>query len=116
MRNCYGCQAAPGQDHGIYCDQALCPDCGEFSEECPGDDECPGGDSGQPAVWHGIDPVEEVAHQLNWWITPTCIADTSRVIAAIALDQITWDPGTQRYTVGAIDNARLDRELGLTTQ
>lgn len=110
---CPGCGAAPGTDHdyagGYPCDWARCPECGREQQLT-----CPHG-SDRPAMWHGIDPRFEVARNLGWWTTAAGIdhlmEDSTRVLAAEVLGQIRWDREAQRYVVGEIDEAAIDRAL-----
>jgi hypothetical protein len=114
--NCLGCVVAPGNPHGEDCDHAVCPDCGEQllfhdCEHWPEDAEGPN----RPALWHGVDPRAEVARTLNWWTTAVgvdrLVEDYTRVLFATALGQVTWDPQAQRYVIGQVDNAALDRAI-----
>lgn len=67
----------------------------------------------RPALWHGVDPGAEVARDLGWWTTAVGIdypvEDHTRVNVAVALGQVSWDPRTQRYTVGQLDLAEVER-------
>jgi hypothetical protein len=116
LHPCYGCGVEPGQAHEDGCDHACCPDCGEqliFHDCDTWDPEAEGPD--RPALWHGIDPRKEVAQVLNWWTTHAridhLVEDYTRVLFADALHQITWDPRGQKYVIGQIDNAELDRAI-----
>lgn len=103
---CLGCGAAPGASHGEWCDHARCPECGEQLIAC-GEHA----DSDRPARWHGVDQRAEVARVLGWWTTATGIGhlveDCTRVLFAVVLGQVTWDPQTQRYVIGKIDETAL---------
>ncbi|NUR59411.1 MAG: hypothetical protein HOV87_12195 [Catenulispora sp.] len=106
---CPGCQVAPGHAHEDTCAHARCPACGEQALT----DDC---DTDQPALWHGVDQRAEVARALNWWTTAPgvdhLVEDYTRVLFAIAYDQIAWEPQAQRYVIGQIDEAMLDRVAG----
>lgn len=110
LENCADCAAVPGAAHEDGCDWARCPCCGEqrLMLELSGDEH-----TNRPAIWHGIDPKTEVAHKLNWWTTAAgidhLVEDYTRVLYAEGLKQITWDPEAQRYAIGVIDEAALDR-------
>lgn len=110
LKDCRGCGVTPGENHRETCDHAACPDCGEqltmdFCSHRPG----------RPAIWHGVDPSDEVARALNWWTTATGIdrpvEHYVRVLHAVALKQVNWNPHTQRYDIGEIDNAEIDRSM-----
>lgn len=107
---CRGCDAEPGQHHSEGCDHAACPDCGDQQYSC----DC-AADTGRPALWHGVDPRAEIARTLNWWTSASGIdrpvENYTRVLFAIELGQVAWDPQTQKYTIGNIDNAALDRAI-----
>jgi hypothetical protein len=114
--DCAACGATPGENHGDHCDWARCPDCGDqlLMHWC--DHWSDGVDTpDRPAVWHGVDPRDEVARTLNWWTTAVgidhLVEDTTRVLVASALGQITWDRDNQRYVIGAIDETEIDRSL-----
>jgi hypothetical protein len=117
LKDCGGCGATPGQAHGEDCDHAACPDCGEqlfmhdYCERRPEDATEPD----RPALWHGINPRAEMAQTLNWWTTRPDVdhpvEDYTRVLVADALGQITWDPQAQKYVIGQIDEAAIDRAL-----
>lgn len=106
MRNCGGCGATPGTDHDEWCDWARCPGCGDQLIGCG---ECTG--SG-PGRWHGVDPRAEVARRLAWWTAAVgidhLVEDYTRVLFAEALGQIAWNPQSQRYDIGDIDEAAID--------
>lgn len=113
---CPGCRAAPGSAHHDECDHALCPDCGDqlFLHMCEfwdDDAESPN----RPALWHGVDQRARVAHQHNWWTTAVginhLVEDYTRVLFAIGLGQITWEPESQTYAIGQIDEAALHRAI-----
>jgi hypothetical protein len=110
LEKCLGCPATPGEDHGEWCDHARCPECGEQLIQCDEHE-----DSDRPARWHGIDQRAEVAQQLDWWTTAVgidhLVEDYTRVLFANALGMITWDPEAQRYVIGQIDNAGLERRI-----
>ena len=115
---CPGCLVNPGQFHEEDCDHACCPDCGEqliYHECTEWPEDAIGPD--RPALWHGIAPSTEVAHTLNWWTDGKeygedhPVEDYTRVLCADALGQITWNPKTQRYDIGRIDSAELDRAI-----
>lgn len=116
LEECPGCRVAPGQQHDEDCDHAACPDCGEqlllhecehWAQDAEGPDRA--------AVWHGIDPRTELARTLNWWTTAAgfdhLVEDYTRVVFAIALEQVTWDREAQRYVIGEIDEPRLDQAI-----
>lgn len=116
LEPCSGCGVEPGQEHQDGCDHACCPDCGEqlIFHDCDAwDPDADGPD--RAALWHGIDPRKEVAQTLNWWTTHAridhLVEDYTRVLFADALHQIAWDPHGQKYLVGQIDNAALDRAI-----
>lgn len=120
LEECPGCRVAPGRPHDEDCDHARCPDCGEqlIYHDCqlwPDDADGPS----RAAIWHGIDPKAEVAHTANWWTTAVgidhLVEDFTRVSWAIALNQVTWNPQTQRYDIGQLDNAELDRRMRSAT-
>lgn len=96
LEKCVGCPALPGEAHGDRCDHARCPECGEQLESCF-DHE----DSERPALWHGIDQRAEVAQARDWWTTAVgidhLVEDYTRVLYAIARDEVEWDPEAQRY-------------------
>jgi hypothetical protein len=104
LAGCPGCGAVPGAQHDQGCEHALCPDCGEqlLMHSC---DLWPAGTGGpdRPAIWHGIDPREEVARALGWWTTAPGaddpVVDDTRVRLAIAAEQLTWDRQRQRYEI-----------------
>jgi hypothetical protein len=104
---CHGCGATPGTYHGEACGHARCPECGEQLVACG---EHTGSD--RPACWHGIDQRAEVARTLTWWTTAVgidhLVEDYTRVLFAIGLGQVTWDPGAQLYLIGRIDEAAID--------
>ena len=81
-------------------------------ETCPGCRAAPGADHGD---WHGVDQRAEVARQLGWWTTAAgidhLVEDYTKVLVAAALGQITWDPQAQRYAIGQIDEAAIDRAM-----
>jgi rubredoxin len=108
LKPCRGCRVEPGTPHEEACDRASCPECGQQLFMCDEHD-----DASRPAIWHGIDPLDEVARQLNWWTVfpgiDRLVEDSPRVLLAAAYGQITWDPQTQRYTIGQIDNTVLDQ-------
>jgi hypothetical protein len=116
LEACPGCRVAPGQPHGEDCDHALCPDCGEqlYAHDC---DRWPDYADGpdRPAIWHGVNPQAEVARTLGWWTTATgidhLVEDYWRVTVAESLGQVTWDRQAQRYVIGRIDNAAIDRAI-----
>jgi hypothetical protein len=119
LKECGDCQAAPGEAHDEDCDHAACPDCGEqlFMHECehwPEDADGPD----RPARWHGVDPRTEVARTLDWWTTATgidhLVEDYTRVIFAIALGQVTWDPQAQKYVIGQVNEAAINVALMLS--
>lgn len=107
FETCPGCGAQPGADHGEWCDHARCPECGEQLIQCDEHE-----DSRRPALWPGVDQRAEVARILGWWTTATgidhLVEDYTRVLFAAALGQITWDPGTQRYVIGEVDDAAIN--------
>lgn len=119
LKDCPGCDAAPGEPHRLKgCAHAACPDCGEqlimhddVCEQRPEDADGPD----RAPLWHGVDPRAEIARTLNWWTTITGvdkpIENDNRVLFAIWLGQIVWDPEAQRYTVGTIDETALDRAI-----
>lgn len=116
LKSCPGCLAKPGGSHGEDCDHALCPDCGEQllfhnCEHWPEDADGPD----RPALWHGVNQEAEVARKLNWWTTASgidhLVEDYTRVLMAEGLGQVTWDRDTQRYVIGQIDEAALDRAV-----
>jgi hypothetical protein len=116
LEACPGCIAEPGQPHGEDCDHALCPDCGEQllfhdCEHWPANADGPN----RPAIWHGINPMAEVARAQGWWTTATNIGhlveDYTRVMFAEVLGQISWAPTTQRYVVERINNTELDQAI-----
>jgi hypothetical protein len=104
------CGAAPGTDHGEWCDHARCPECGEQLIACGEHDDCD-----RPARWHGVDQRAEVARELGWWTTATgidhLVEDYTRVLFAAALGQISWDPDDQRYVIGQVDEAAIGRAM-----
>jgi hypothetical protein len=106
---CPGCRVPPGADHEDGCDHALCPDCGE--QRILHDEH----DPGRASRWHGTDPRAESAQQLGWWTTASgidhLVEDYTRVLFAESLGQIAWDPATQRYAIGRIDEAALDAAM-----
>lgn len=113
---CPGCRMAAGTAHQDECDHAWCPDCGEqlFLHVCEfWDDENDGPD--RPALWHGVDQRAQVARQHGWWTTAVGIdhpvEDYTRVLFAIGLGQIIWEPRSQTYIVGQIDEAALDQAI-----
>jgi hypothetical protein len=118
LKECPGCRVAPRKPHDEDCDHAQCPDCGEqlFMHDC---EHWPARAKGpnRPALWHGIDPRTEIAHSLNWWTDGRLygvdypVEDYNRVGFAIALKQIAWNPRTQRYDIGRINEAALDRAI-----
>jgi hypothetical protein len=93
LKRCLGCLAAPNTTHSDGCDWARCPDCGEQLILC-----CEHDDPTRPAMWHGVDPRDEVARQLGWWTTVVGIdrpvGDATRVVIAHALGQLTWNKET----------------------
>jgi hypothetical protein len=93
LEKCAGCQAEPDSAHGDGCDWARCPDCGEQQLMCDETD--------RPAMWHGIDPRDEVTHAKDWWTTAAgidhLVEDTFRVQVAEVRGEIRWNPETQRY-------------------
>ena len=110
LEDCVGCGAAPGADHGDWCDHARCPECGGQLIACDEHD-----DSDRPARWHGVDQRAAVARELGWWTTAVgidhLVEDYTKVLVAAALGQITWDPQAQRYAIGQIDEAAIDRAM-----
>jgi hypothetical protein len=54
-----------------------------------------------------------VARDRSWWTTASgidhLVEDTTRVLLADAHGYITWDRQAQRYAVGEVDEAELDR-------
>jgi hypothetical protein len=112
LEDCCGCGAAPDTAHDRDCDWAACPECGEQLLL----HACGLPDSGRPPLWHGIDQRCEVARAMNWWATAVGVdhlmEDYTRVTIAIALRQVAWDQRTQKYVIGSIDEAELDRVLG----
>lgn len=104
LSTCLGCGVAPGADHEDDCDHARCPGCGEQYLMC-------GEHGDRPARWHGTDQRAEVARGLGWWTTATgidhLVEDYTRVLFAVMLGQVTWDPQAQRYMIGQIDEAAL---------
>lgn len=116
LENCPGCGVAAGKNHDDNCDHAVCPDCGEqlLMHDCEHwADDAEGPD--RPALWHGVDQQAEVARTLNWWTTATgidhLVEDYTRVVVATALGQVTWDPRAQKYAIGQVDDAELDRAI-----
>jgi anti-sigma regulatory factor (Ser/Thr protein kinase) len=107
LEQCPGCSAGPGTDHGDWCDHACCPECGEQLIACSEHAA-----STRPARWHGLNPKAEVARTLNWWTTAVgidhLVEDYTRVLFAIALGQVVWDPQAQRYDIGQVDEAAID--------
>lgn len=107
----------PEAPHHQDCDHAACPDCGEqlLFHDC---EQWPAGVDGpdRPAIWHGVNPQAEVARALSWWTTAVgidhLVEDYTRVLIAEGTGQITWDRNTQRYVIGTIDEAAIDRVLG----
>jgi hypothetical protein len=116
LEDCPGCLAAPSESHGEDCDHARCPDCGEqlLFHDCEHWDEDADGPT-RPALWHGVDQRAEVARILGWWTTAAgmdrLVEDYTRVLFADALGQTAWNPRTQRYDIGAVDEAALDRAI-----
>lgn len=97
MEKCADCQAEPNTAHADGCDWARCPECGEQQLMCEEH-----ADSERPAMWHGIDQREEVAHAKDWWTEVVGIGrieDFTRVLIASARGEIRWNPETQRYDV-----------------
>lgn len=114
LENCYGCGVAPETPHGKSCDHAMCPDCGDQLIQCDEHED----DPARPAIWHGVDPAVEVARKLGWWTVaaglPDPVEDSTRVMYAKALHQITWNKETQRYDIGTIDEVELRKQqMGL---
>lgn len=109
LTECPGCGAAPGTDHADagLCDHARCPECGEQLIMCGEHEDCE-----RPARWHGVDQRAEVARNLGWQTTAVGIGhpveDYERVLFAEDLGQVTWNPETQRYDIGRIDEAAID--------
>lgn len=111
LETCPGCLANVDSPHGDGCDHAKCPGCGEqliFHD-------CEVGGQDQPAIWHGVDPRAEVARELNWWTTAVgidhLVEDYTRVVVAVAMDMVRWNPDTQRHDIGTVDNAEIDRAM-----
>lgn len=113
LEQCPGCGAAPGRTHEEDCDHAACPECGEqlLMHEC----QVSAGGVVRPASWHGLDQRAEVAQAMGWWTTAAgidhLVEDYTRVLFAIALRQVTWDREAQRYVIGQVDEAVLDRQI-----
>ncbi|HEX6359507.1 hypothetical protein [Actinophytocola sp.] len=106
LTNCNGCRVAPGTDHTDTCDHARCPACGEQRAMCDEHDDA------RAALWHGVDQRAAVARQFGWWKDVVGLSrryeDDTRVLFAEGLGQVTWNPVTQAYDVGTIDEAALD--------
>ena len=115
---CPGCRVAPGTAHHDECDHARCPDCGEQLLMCG--QLCEEVDAPyRPALWHGVDQRAQVARQHSWWTTAVgidhLVEDYTRVLFAIVLGQIIWEPTSQTYTIVQIDEAALDRAIANST-
>lgn len=116
LEDCPGCLAKPGTPHGQDCDHAACPACGEQllfhdCEHWPSDADGPK----RPSIWHGVNPQAEVARAQGWWTTASgidhLVEDYTRVVIAEGLGQITWDSDAQKYSIGRINEAELDRAV-----
>jgi hypothetical protein len=110
LQTCPGCGVAPNESHGAGCDHARCPECGKQLIQCDQH-----GDSLRLARWYGTDQQADVARVLGWWTTATgidhLVEDYTRVLYADALGQIAWDPETQRYVIGKVDEAAINAAM-----
>jgi hypothetical protein len=98
LEQCPGCGTPPGELHLDDCHHVTCLECGRalFVHALS-----------NPAA------LGEVARSRGWWTTATGsdepLEDYTRVLIAIALDQVTWDPKQQKYVVCQVDDDELDR-------
>jgi predicted RNA-binding Zn-ribbon protein involved in translation (DUF1610 family) len=94
LPTCQGCDVEAGEEHGEECVQARCPECGEQRlGRCAHDPD-------QPALWHGVDPLTEVAREQGWWLREQgepAVEDHPRAKEAVRRGYVVWHSQAQRY-------------------